>query len=47
LGDRNNLQGLNYEPETPNNWLRGGPNQSAEGKPNFDPRGKDGLPKKW
>jgi len=38
-GDRNYNQ-------TPNNWLRGA-GESAMGKPNFDPRGKDGLPKKW
>jgi hypothetical protein len=33
LGDSNNLQGPNYQNDTPNNWLRG---NSAENKPNFD-----------
>src|SRR5262249_54441242 len=46
-GDSINLQDKNYKNDTPNNWLRGMPNESAMGKENFDPRGKDGLPKKW
>jgi len=46
-GDPNNLQGNYYDNDVRNSWLRGGPDESAEGKPNFDPRGKDGLPKKW
>jgi hypothetical protein len=44
LGNDNNLQGPNYRNDTPDDWLRG---NSAEDKPNFDPRGKDGAPKKW
>ena len=29
-------RGPDYSNDTPNTWLRGGPNESAEGKPNFD-----------
>jgi len=29
-------RGPDWEDDTPNNWLRGGPNESAEGKPSFD-----------
>jgi hypothetical protein len=47
LGDKNNLQdNPTYRNDTPNNWLRGA-GGSAEGKPSFDSRGKDGAPKKW
>ena len=40
LGDRNNLQGPNYQNRSPDNWVRGfGKNgvESAEGKSNFHP----------
>jgi len=36
-----------YNEVRESSWLRGGPKESAQGKPNFDPRGRDGLPKKW
>ena len=44
LGDpKTNLQGkLNDVPE--NSWLRGGPKESAEGKPAFDFNRSDGAP---
>ena len=29
-------RGPDWEDDTPNNWLRGGPNESAENKPSFD-----------
>lgn len=29
-------QGPKYSNDAPNDWRRGGPNESAEGKPNFD-----------
>jgi len=48
LGDSTNLQDSGYNNDVPeSSYLRGGPKESAQGKPNFDPRGKDGLPKKW
>jgi hypothetical protein len=34
-----------YDNDT-SGWVRA-PGESAESKPNFDPRGKDGAPKKW
>jgi hypothetical protein len=38
LGDRNNLQGPNYQNIHPSNsWVRGGGAKQAEGKPNFHP----------
>jgi len=46
LGDANNQQGNFYDNDCRPSW-KTGVGQSAEGKPNFDPRGKDGLPKKW
>src|SRR5262249_30779762 len=45
LGDRSNLQDSNYTNDA-SGWVRA-PNEDATTKPNFDPRGKDGLPKKW
>lgn len=36
LGDKNNLQGPGYDNDHRNDWVRGGPNESAEGKPGFD-----------
>jgi len=45
LGDRNNQQDSNYNNDA-SGWVRA-PNESAESKPGFDSRGKDGLPKKW
>jgi|SRR6516164_5789086 len=46
---RENQHGPNYDNDSPNTWVRGfGKNfESAEGKVNFDSRGKDGRPKKW
>jgi hypothetical protein len=45
LGDRNNLQdNPTYRNDTPENWVRGMPRESAEGKSNFDHRGN---PNKW
>jgi hypothetical protein len=41
-----NKHGPQYDNDVANNWLRGA-GQSAEGKPGFDSRGKDGAPKKW
>ena len=38
LGDRNNLQGPNYQNIVDSNsWVRGGGAKQAEGKPNFHP----------
>lgn len=39
LGDMNNLQGPDYENDHRNDWVRGGPNESAESKPGFDGAG--------
>lgn len=36
LGDETNLQGPKYDDDQANNWVRGGPNESAESKPSFD-----------
>ena len=36
LGNRDNLQGPDYDNKTPDNWLIGGGSDSAEGKPDFD-----------
>ena len=38
-----NKHGLQYDNDVSNDWRRG---NSAEDKPNFDARGKDG-PKRW
>src|SRR5215813_15369787 len=46
LGDDSNLQDNQYGNNTRPGWLRA-TNEDATTKPNFDPRGKDGLPKKW
>lgn len=36
LGDSNNLQGPDHSNDHANDWVRGGPKESAEGKPGFD-----------
>lgn len=36
LGDKNNLRGPDWQDDHANDWVRGGPNESAEGKPGFD-----------
>jgi hypothetical protein len=33
---REDRHASNYDNDTPSNWLRGMPNESAEGKPGFD-----------
>ena len=41
-------RGRDWADDVPeNSWLRGGGKNAAEGKSNFDPRSKSGVPKKW
>jgi len=46
-GDVNNLWASGHPNDCSKDWRVGFPDQSAESKPNFDPRNKSGEAKKW